>query len=218
MAHIFASDRANKPQKLAQSNGRSVNGSNLSDLQSQADASASPQHLSTLQRAAEPVQRMEEEEMLQGKAKGTELSAEPVQRMEDEELLQGKAKGAALSGESLQRKPDSASGNGLPPGLQSGVENLSGMDMSSVQVHYNSAKPSQVQAHAYAQGSSIHLGRGQERHLPHEAWHVVQQAQGRVKPTTQLAGQNINDDVGLEKEADQMGARAMREQNAVVRD
>jgi hypothetical protein len=26
---------------------------------------------------------------------------------------------------------------------------------------------------------------GQEQHLPHEAWHVVQQKQGRVKPTGQ---------------------------------
>ena len=27
---------------------------------------------------------------------------------------------------------------------------------------------------AYAQGSDIHLAPGQEQHLPHEAWHVVQ--------------------------------------------
>ena len=50
---------------------------------------------------------------------------------------------------------------------------------------------------------------GQERHLPHEAWHVVQQAQGRVKPTMQLQdGVPVNDDQGLEHEADAMGARA----------
>ena len=42
-----------------------------------------------------------------------------------------------------------------------------------------------AEAHAYTQGSEIHLGAGQERHLPHEAWHVVQQAQGRVRPTLQ---------------------------------
>jgi len=51
-------------------------------------------------------------------------------------------------------------------------------------VHYNSDKPAQLQAHAYAQGTDIHLASGQEKHLPHEAWHVVQQKQGRVKPTT----------------------------------
>jgi len=55
--------------------------------------------------------------------------------------------------------------------------------MDHVQVHRNSSKPAQLNAHAFAQGSDIHLAPGQEQHLPHEAWHVVQQAQGRVKPT-----------------------------------
>ena len=37
------------------------------------------------------------------------------------------------------------------------------------------SQPAQLQAHAYAQGSNIFIAPGQERHLPHEAWHVVQQ-------------------------------------------
>jgi hypothetical protein len=54
------------------------------------------------------------------------------------------------------------------------------------------------------------LGAGQEKHLPHEAWHVVQQKQGRVKPTMQMKDKvNINDTAGLEKEADVMGIKAM---------
>lgn len=58
-------------------------------------------------------------------------------------------------------------------------------------------------------GSDIHLVPGQDQHLPHEAWHLVQQAQGRVRPTLQLnGGVAVNDDPGLEREADQMGARA----------
>lgn len=61
----------------------------------------------------------------------------------------------------------------------------SGHSMDNVKVHYNSSEPASLQAHAYAQGTDIHLASGQERHLPHEAWHIVQQAQGRVKPTTQ---------------------------------
>jgi catechol 2,3-dioxygenase-like lactoylglutathione lyase family enzyme len=78
-------------------------------------------------------------------------------------------------------------------------------------VHYNSDKPAQLNAHAYAQGTQIHIASGQEKHLPHEAWHVVQQKQGRVKPTMQLRGKvAINDDAGLEKEADVMGAKAMQ--------
>ena len=37
---------------------------------------------------------------------------------------------------------------------------------------------------------------------------MVQQAQGRVKPTLHEGGVAINDDAGLEKEADVMGAKA----------
>jgi hypothetical protein len=98
---------------------------------------------------------------------------------------------------------------GLPNQLKSGIENLSGYSMDDVKVHYNSPKPAQLQAHAYAQGTDIHIASGQEKHLPHEAWHVVQQKQGRVKPTMQLKGKvNINDDARLEREADVMGGKA----------
>lgn len=106
----------------------------------------------------------------------------------------------------IQKKENNT---GLPDNLKSGIENLSGYSMDDVKVHYNSGKPAQLQAHAYAQGTEIHLASGQEKHLPHEAWHVVQQKQGRVKPTTQLKAKvNVNDDTGLEKEADVMGAKA----------
>lgn len=99
---------------------------------------------------------------------------------------------------------------GLPDNLKSGIENLSGYSMDDVRVHYNSDKPAQLQAHAYAQGTDIHIASGQEKYLPHEAWHVVQQKQGRVKPTMQMKGNlNINDDAGLEKEADVMGEKAI---------
>ena len=97
---------------------------------------------------------------------------------------------------------------GLPDRLKSGIENLGGYSMDDVRVHYNSSKPAQLQAHAYAQGTEIHIAPGQEKHLPHEAWHVVQQKQGRVKPTLQMKGIAINDDSALEKEADVMGAKA----------
>jgi len=101
--------------------------------------------------------------------------------------------------------------NGLPDNLRSGIESLSGIDMSNVKVHYNSSKPTQLNAFAFAQGNSIHLGSGQEKHLPHEAWHIVQQKQGRVKPTTQMKGKiPINDDIKLEREADIMGIRALK--------
>ncbi len=106
----------------------------------------------------------------------------------------------------IQKKKNNT---GLPDRLKAGVERLSGYSMDNVRVHYNSPKPAQLQAHAYAQGTNIHLASGQEKHLPHEAWHVVQQMQGRVKPTRQMKGSvNVNDDATLENEADLLGARA----------
>jgi hypothetical protein len=126
-----------------------------------------------------------------------------VQRKEniEEETLQGKF-------EPIQRKENKT---GLPDNLKTGMENLSGISLDDVKVHRNSDKPAQLQAHAYAQGTDIHLGPGQEKHLPHEAWHVVQQKQGRVKPTLQMKGNvNINDDTSLENEADVMGAKAFQ--------
>ncbi|MCE2717346.1 MAG: DUF4157 domain-containing protein [Dolichospermum sp.] len=96
---------------------------------------------------------------------------------------------------------------GLPDDLKAGVEALSGYSMDDVRVHYNSSKPAQLQALAYTQGTEIRVGPGHEKHLAHEAWHVVQQMQGRVKPTMQMKGLQINDDEGLEREADVMGTR-----------
>lgn len=103
---------------------------------------------------------------------------------------------------------DQTNNNGLPGNLKAGIENLSGMSMDDVNVNYNSSKPAGLNARAYAQGSDIHVGPGQEDTLGHEAWHVVQQKQGRVKPTIQKKGVSINNDNALEKEADVMGAKA----------
>ncbi|AQR74057.1 DUF4157 domain-containing protein [Sphingomonas sp. LM7] len=102
------------------------------------------------------------------------------------------------------------SGNGLPADLKTGMEAISGIALDDVRVHRNSAKPAQMQAHAFAQGTDIHLAPGQDRHLPHEAWHVVQQKQGRVRPTLTTNGTAINDDPALEREADMMASRAAR--------
>ncbi len=103
-----------------------------------------------------------------------------------------------------------SSSKGLPEQLKFGIEKLSGLAMDDVVVHYNSSKPAQMKALAYTQGTDIHVAPGQERHLGHEAWHVVQQKQGRVKPTTQMKGRNVNDDSVLEKEADVMGMKAVQ--------
>ena len=140
----------------------------------------------------------------------------PSEKQVADSPAQAKAKNQANSDSILQAyKKGTAqlkeNKTGLPDNLKSGVENLSGHSMDDVKVHYNSPEPASLQAHAYAQGTDIHVAPGQEKHLPHEAWHVVQQKQGRVQPTKQLKGTtNINDDTGLEKEADVMGAKAMQ--------
>lgn len=106
--------------------------------------------------------------------------------------------------------PQGSGHTGLPDLLKSGIESLSGISMDRVKVHYNSSQPLQLNALAYARGDEIHIAPGQERYLPHEAWHVAQQAEGRVRPTTQPKdGIPVNDDEGLEREADVMGARAV---------
>ncbi|GEM_PF-2137725 len=140
----------------------------------------------------------EEEELLQGK-----FRSQPIKQMklEEEEKLPSQAKAIT---QRVENK------TGMPDNLKTGVEQLSGLDMSDVKVHYNSAKPASVQAHAYTQGSDIHVAPGQEQHLGHEAWHVAQQKQGRVQPTIEVAGMPVNDNPNLETEADIMGGKASR--------
>jgi hypothetical protein len=146
-------------------------------------------------------------------ASNTDSSANAVQLKNNREYsvmqhkLAQKSVNQPVSFTPVQRKINNT---GLPNNLKFGIENLSGHSMDDVKVHYNSDKPAQLNAHAYAQGTNIHLASGQEKHLPHEAWHVVQQKQGRVKPTIQMKGRvNVNDDKDLEKEADVMGAKSL---------
>lgn len=130
-----------------------------------------------------------------------DLAAVPVQR----------ESGKAQENTGNEQKPPNHTG--LPDSLKAGLENLSGIDMGDVRVHYNSPKPFQLNALAYTQGTDIYVGLGQEHHLPHEGWHVVQQKQGRVKPTIQRDSIKFNEDAHLEQEAEAMGRIAIREQN-----
>ncbi len=120
----------------------------------------------------------------------------PIQRQEEEKKAENKT--------------------GLPDSLKAGIESMSGFDLSGVRVNYNSSKPAQLNAHAYTQGNAIEVAPGQEKHVPHEAWHVVQQMQGRVKPTMQMKEVQINDDDRLEKEADRMGERSENEGKELI--
>ncbi len=133
-----------------------------------------------------------------------------LQQMVTESPMQQEAQQRKETLEQNGHVPRSHEG-GLPESLLLGIEQLSGMDMGDVRVHRNSSKAREAGALAYAQGNEIHLGPGQEHHLPHEAWHVVQQRQGRVQPTTEAPnGAPVNDDEALEKEATEMGEKALR--------
>jgi hypothetical protein len=147
----------------------------------------------------------EEELPAQGKFENpTQLKTAQLASPEEELPAQGKFENTLAQREA---KPNNT---GMPDNLKSGVEMLSGVSLDHVKVHYASDKPAQLNALAYAQGSDIHVAPGQEKHLPHEAWHVVQQMQGRVEPTTQVSDVAVNDNPSLETEADVMGEKAMR--------
>lgn len=189
--------------------------------------------------ASETTQRhclSDEDEIAQAKCMGAagikpsfeedEEDGQPVETsLEEEEMVQGKfssvrsEEGTDDEEYAIQAKSTSAMQNrtGLPDDLKRGIESLSDRSMDDVKVHYNSAKPAQLNALAYTQGKDIHVGPGQQKHVAHEAWHVVQQAEGRVAPTMQMRGTAINDDSSLEREADVMGARALAGQTAVQR-
>ncbi|MEM7038765.1 MAG: DUF4157 domain-containing protein, partial [Bacteroidota bacterium] len=100
--------------------------------------------------------------------------------------------------------------NGLPRFLKDGISKLTGIDLGDVKVNYNAAEPAKFGARAFARGKEIFLGSGHEKDLAHEAWHIVQQSQGRVQPTGKMNGIGINDNPQLEQEADEMGAKAMQ--------
>ncbi len=149
-------------------------------------------------------------DILQAYKNGT-LGKQPVQRESiDDELLQGKFETAQR-----EESPSVKNETGIPDGMKAGFENLSGLSFDDVQVHYNSDKPAQLHAFAYTQGNQVHIAPGQEKHLGHELGHIVQQKEGRVQPTVQLQGINVNDDEGLEKEADEMSLKSIQKKRTV---
>lgn len=112
----------------------------------------------------------------------------------------------------VQRRSAGSGSAALPAVLQSGVQALSGLALDDVQVRHGSSLPARYGALAITQGKTIHLAPGQDQHLAHEAWHVVQQRQGRVAATlpAQAGLAPVNDDAALEAEADVMGQRALQ--------
>ena len=179
-----------------------------------APGALSPAKVLALQRISgnRAVQRLLAQLQMQDKPLAGSIPTQAQRTPADEEELQTKS---ASSTGSFKATPDSATAGGqrpnrtgLPDGLKSGVESLSGVSLDDVKVHFNSALPRSFKAHAIAQGSDIHLGPGEERSLPHEAWHVVQQKLGRVQPNIEINHSLVNADAALEGEATEMGRKA----------
>ncbi|RKH54930.1 DUF4157 domain-containing protein [Corallococcus aberystwythensis] len=113
--------------------------------------------------------------------------------------------------------PVSASGRALPSGLRRKMEQALRADFSNVRVH-EGRHVSRLDADAVTQGNSLHFAPGAFRPdtsegqslLGHELAHVVQQRSGRVRPMRRMEGFQVNDDAGLEREADTLGARALQ--------
>lgn len=96
---------------------------------------------------------------------------------------------------------------GIPTQLKERLEQSTGISLDDVRVHYNSALPARLDAWAYTKGNEVEIGPGQERHLPHELGHVVQQKLGAVRANAMhSSGVALNTDPGLEHQADEIGA------------
>jgi len=193
-------------------------GNSSTVVQRQEATPAKPEEEKPVQKQAKeedkPVQKkaMEEEKSVQKQAKEedkpvqkqTKEEDKPVQNKDKEPVrVKGTAHPPSGISEAQQEQV-----TGLPDTLKASIEKLSGIAMDDVKVHYNSSKPAQMKALAYTQGTDIYLAPGQEKHLPHEAWHVVQQKKGRVEPTLQTKGVGVNDNPSLEQEATVMGQKA----------
>ena len=85
-----------------------------------------------------------------------------------------------------------------------------GADFSNTRIHTDSEKASRLGAQAYTQGEDVHFAKGKydpnskqgQELIGHELQHVVQQREGRVKPNQDENGTPVNNDRGLEHEAD----------------
>jgi hypothetical protein len=134
----------------------------------------------------------------------------PIQRRSD-----GPAASPVGSDQPAGASPSPGGGQPLPETMRGRMERLFGADLSAVRIHEGPQAES-VGALAYTQGTDIHFAPGQydpestrgQELIGHELGHVVQQAQGSVQPTTHSAGVAVNDSSALEREADELGARA----------
>ncbi len=144
-----------------------------------------------------------------------------VERGQDARPIQAKAD--ARTPDAPAQLPGYGGGAEMPGDVRGKMEAAFGADFSSVRIH-EGPQVEAMGALAYTQGTDLHFAPGQyqpgsqhgQELLGHELAHVVQQSQGRVRATTQAKGVDINDDAALEREADEMGARAARGQSVTT--
>jgi len=131
-------------------------------------------------------------------------------------VAQQKMQARCFGAEAVQPVQKKENKTGMPDDVKASMETAHQADFSDVKIHASSSKAPEVGALAYTQGTDIHFAPGQfspdtttgKSLLGHELTHVVQQREGRVAPTTEVNGMPVNDNPGLEKEADELGKKA----------
>jgi hypothetical protein len=111
--------------------------------------------------------------------------------------------------------------SGISVGENQAVWQLTGgqVDLHAAGARVHSVAPTDprlraVGATSYTQGKLALIGNAKDR--GHEIWHLAQQAQKRVHPTTKIGGQPVNLERGLEREADSRGSLIARHRENAV--
>ncbi|PZV12170.1 MAG: hypothetical protein DCF20_18050 [Pseudanabaena sp.] len=147
----------------------------------------------------------EEDEELQMKPISTiqrEESMEEDEELQMKSLVQRRENlGGGQASTDLESSIQSVRGGGrsLDAGLQQSMGQAMGADFSGVKVHTDSQSDQlnqSIQAKAFTTGQDVFFrqgaydssSKGGQELIAHELTHVVQQSQGRVKPTMQMKG------------------------------
>lgn len=168
----------------------------------------------------EPVQtKLANSSLEQAESKEGKSFAPPEFNLEasSEEPIQGNFADFVNQESKSPENASSGSSVSLPDPVQAKMEQSMGADFSGVQMFKDSEKASSVGANAFAQGNEVHFAPGQfktdqagQELIGHELAHVVQQREGRVSANTSVGGKPVNDDKGLEQEADDKGRLAAK--------
>ncbi len=131
--------------------------------------------------------------------------------------LEGAAPAApAAPGRRTRVELPAGGGRPLPDPIRLPMQRASGYDLSPVRVH-EGPEAEALGAIAFTRGIDLFFRPGAfdpdsasgRRLIGHELAHVVQQGQGRVAASGLVNGVAINDDAGLEGEADALAERAL---------